>query len=175
MAQTNQAVLAAVKKRLAEEPDAVLPVLKLLIDPDALIDPGDDDTRSLARTVNAYRVVSRLREVREHSYSTDEVRAMLGGVSRQAVSQRVRNERLMSLEISGKYWFPDWQFKNGQVVAGLADVIKALRESGADTLGADAIMRHGLPEEGGRSAADLLHAGDIEGAVHYAAALGHGF
>jgi len=175
MTQSNQAVIAAVRRRLNEDPAHVLPILQLIIDPDALIAPLDEDTRSLARTLNAHRIVASLRELRSHSFSTDEVRAMLGGVSRQAVSQRVRANRLMSIEISGKSWFPDWQFKDGVPVPGLPEVIKALHEAEQDTYSADALMRTSLPEEDGRSTADLLRGGDIDGAVHYVYALGLGY
>jgi hypothetical protein len=173
--QSRQAVLAAVRKRLEQEPDRVLPVLQLIVDPDALIDPADEATIALARTLNAHRIVASLRELRARSYSTDQVREFLGGISRQAVSQRVRNKRLMSIEISGRSWFPDWQFVNGQPVRGLPRVIEALFEAGQDTWTADALMRTALPEEDGRSPAEILAAGDVELAVHYVYALGGGF
>jgi hypothetical protein len=173
--QSRQAVLAAVRKRLADEPDRVLPVLQLLVDPEAMIDPADDDTVSLARTLNAHRIVSRLRELRSRSYSTEQVREMLGGVSRQAVSQRVTNRRLLSIEISGKSYFPDWQFVDARIVAGLPQVIAALDELGEDTFGADSVMRTELAEEGGQTPAAILAAGYVERAVHYVWAIGGGF
>jgi hypothetical protein len=173
--QSSQTVLAAVRKRLAEEPDRVLPALQVIADPDAMIEVDDDSTIALARTLNAHRVVAGLREFRAHAYSTDHVREVLGGVSRQAVSQRVRNNRLMSMEISGKSWFPDWQFVDGRPVAGLATVVAALVEAGQDAYTADAVMRTALPEEGGRTPADLLRDGDLERAVHYVRAVGGGF
>ena len=106
----------------------------MLIDPDATVDPLDDSAISLAKTLNAYRVVATLREFRERSYSTAEVAEMLGGISRQAVSQRVAKGQLMSIQISGKAWFPAWQFKAGRPVAGLARVIEALTETGRGRL-----------------------------------------
>jgi hypothetical protein len=57
----------------------------------------------------------------------------------------------------------------------LAEVIEALRETDHDTFSADAVMRNNLPEEGGRSPADLLAAGEIDLAIHYAWAVGGGF
>ena len=175
MTTAHQAVLAAVRKRLAAEPEHVLPALQLIADPDATIDPDDESTIALARTLNAHRVVAGLREFRAGSYSTDEVREMLGGVSRQAVSQRVRNDRLLSLEISGKSWFPDWQFADAQPVRGLPEVIAALHEADQDAYTADAFMRAPLPEEGGRSPAQLLQAGDVERVLHYVRTIGGGF
>jgi len=175
MAQSRQAVLAAVRKRLAEEPELVLPALQVIADPDAMIEADDESTIALARTLNAHRVVAGLREFRANSYSTDQVREFLGGVSRQAVSQRVRNDRLLSMEISGRSWFPDWQFVGGRPVAGLAEVIGVLRELGEDAYSADAIVRTSLPEEGGRTIADLLTSGETELALHYVRAVGGGF
>jgi hypothetical protein len=175
MSRSRHAVLAAVERRLAAEPDRVLPALQLIADPDALIDPDDEITISLARTLNAHRIVAGLREFRAQSYSTDDVREMLGGVSRQAVSQRVRNGRLMSLEISGKSWFPDWQFVDKGPVAGLPAVIGALFEAGQDSYTADAVMRISYPEEDGRTLADLLHAGQLDRVLHYVRILGGGF
>jgi hypothetical protein len=175
MTRSRHAVLAAVERRLAEDPERVLPALQLIADPHALIDPHDEVTISLARTLNTHRVVAGLREFRAHAYSTDDVRAMLGGVSRQAVSQRVKNKRLMSMEISGKSWFPDWQFAAGQPVAGLPEVIAALYEAGQDVYTGDAVMRTPYPEEGGRTLAELLHAGQLDRVLHYVGILGGGF
>lgn len=175
MTRSRHAVLAAVERRLAAEPDRVLPALQLIADPDALIDPNDEVTISLARTLNAHRIVAGLREFRAQAYSTDDVREMLGGVSRQAVSQRVRNKRLMSMEISGKSWFPDWQFADGRLVAGLPEVIAALYEAGQDAYTADAVMRSPYPEEKGRTLAELLHAGDVDRVLHYVRIIGGGF
>lgn len=168
-------VLAAVRERLAAEPESVLPVLELLAFPDALIDPEDEVTNSLARTVNEHRMVAALREIRERSYSTGEVAEMLGGVTRQAVSARVAKGQLMSIEISRRSYFPDWQFVRGRPAKGLRDVIAALTEIGEDTFSADALMRTPLPEEDGRTPADLLAAGDVERARHYVYAVGGGF
>lgn len=168
-------MLTAVRKRLEEDPKNVLPTLRLLIDPDATADPLDDSAISLAKTLNAYRVVATLREFRERSYSTPEVADMLGGISRQAVSQRVAKGQLMSIQISGKAWFPAWQFKAGRPVSGLPEVIAALGDLGEDALSADGLMRTSLPEESGRSPADLLAAGDVDLALHYVWAVGGGF
>jgi hypothetical protein len=175
MTESRQAVLAAVRKRLAQEPEYVLPALQLIADPDALIDPGDETTTSLARVLNAHRIVAGLRELRARSFTTDQVREFLGGVTRQAVSQRVRNNRLMSIEISGKSWFPDWQFVNGQPARGLAQVIAALHGANQDTYTADALMHTALPEEGGKTPAQLLAEGRLDLVLHYVRIAGGGF
>lgn len=169
----NDAVLDAVRQRLEQDPDSVLPTLRLLIDPDA--NPLDESTVALAKTLNAHRVVSRLRELRERSYSTGEVAEMLGGISRQAVSQRVAKGQLMSIQISGRAWFPDWQFRDGHPVDRLPEVIEALKASGCDTFTGDAVMRKPLPETRHQSPAELIAGGDVDTALHYIRIAGGGF
>jgi hypothetical protein len=168
-------LLAAVRRRLAAEPETVLPALRLLADPEAMPDPEDDATISLAKTLNAHRMVALLRDLRARSYTTAQVGELLGGVSRQAVSQRAANRRLMSIEISRHAYFPEWQFVDGRPVAGLSELIAALDAGGYDTFSADALMRTPLPEERGRTPADLLAAGDVVTALHYVQIAGGGF
>lgn len=173
--QRNDAVLTAVRRRLEEDPESVLPTLRLLIDPDTVADPLDESTISLAKTLNAYRMVSRLRELRMSSYTTAQVAEMLGGMSRQAVSQRVAKGQLMSIQISGKAWFPDWQFAAGRPVDRLPEVIAALVASGCDTFTADALMRKPLSEAGDQSPAQLIASGQLDRALHYIRIAGGGF
>ncbi len=167
MTGRTQAVLTAVRRRLADDPEHVLPTLQLLADPDALPEAADEASVSLARTLNHHRMVAALRELRERSFSTAEVASLLGGVSRQAVSQRVANGRLMAIEISGKSQFPDWQFGPTGPVDGLPQVVAALVAAGHNTFTADALMRAPLPEEGARSPAELLAAGELDLTLHY--------
>jgi hypothetical protein len=169
----NDAVLAAVRKRLEEDPDNVLPTLRLLIDPTS--NPLDESSLALAKMLNQYRVVTALRELRGRSYTTAEVAELLGGISRQAVSQRVAKGQLMSIQISGRAYYPDWQFVDGRPAERLPEIIAALRETEHETFSADAVMRTHLPEEGGRTPADLLAAGQSDLALHYVWAVGGGF
>jgi hypothetical protein len=170
-----QAVLTAVKQRLADDPHRVMPTLRLLADPDALAEEADDASISLARTLNAHRIVALLRELRARSYTTAQVSELLGGVSRQAVSLRVANGRLMSVEISRRSYFPEWQFGSLGVLDGVPRVVAALTAGGRDVLAADALMLTPLDEEDGRTPADLLAAGDVDRALHYIRVAGGGF
>jgi hypothetical protein len=55
---------------------------------------------------------------------TEGVTALLDGVSKQAVSQRVRGRRLLALETgSGRLVYPLWQFQDGAPLPGLAEVL----------------------------------------------------
>jgi hypothetical protein len=57
---------------------------------------------------------------------TEGVMALLDGVSKQAVSQRVRGRRLLALQTgSGRLVYPLWQFQEGAPLPGLAEVLDA--------------------------------------------------
>jgi hypothetical protein len=163
----EEAVLDAVARRLRESPDEVLPTLRLLADPDALPERADDHVVAVARRVNAHRLEEHLARFRQGALDTAEVRAALGGVTRQAVASRVASGSLLSLEIAGRSWFPSWQFGPEGVLPGLARVVQALAEDGRGALAADALARAPIAEERGASVADLLAAGRLDDAVHY--------
>jgi hypothetical protein len=165
-------VLDAVARRLAEDPDHVLATLRLIGDVDAVPDAGDSETVALARRVNADRLATRRAQFRAGSLTTAEVARLLGGVSRQAVASRVASGTLLALEIGGRSYFPDWQFGDDGPLAGLPRVLTAVRHHGA--LGTDALMRTPLPEEDGRTPAELLAAGELDRAEHYARIAGTG-
>jgi hypothetical protein len=167
MAASPKTVLDAVARRLAEDPEHVLPTLRLLADPDAVAEPGDTETLINARRLSARRLGERWEFLKSHSYTTSQARALLGDVSRQAVASRVANGTLMAKEIGGRLYFPDWQFGPDGVVTGLGQVLAALTRDLRGVLGADAIMRTALPEEGGRTPAQLLFEGDVDRALHY--------
>jgi hypothetical protein len=151
-----------------------MPTLRLLADPDALPDNDDLETVELARKVNAERLAARRAEFRGHALSTAEVRNLLG-VTRQAIAARVANDSLLALQIGGTSYFPDWQFGSDGPLAGLGKVLAALVSRGRGALAADALMRSPLPEENGRSPADLLADGDVDRVLHYVVAAGGGF
>jgi len=60
-------------------------------------------------------------------YDTDGVMTLLGGVSKQAVNDRVRRHRLLALRTgSGRLVYPAAQFHDERVVDGLGDVLDVL-------------------------------------------------
>ncbi len=103
-------VMEALARRLREDPQRVLPVLRLIADPDAVAERQDRASVTLARRVNTERLAARLESFRDGAVATVQVRRLLGGVSRQAVAARVANGTLLSLQIGGTSHFPDWQF-----------------------------------------------------------------
>lgn len=168
-------VLEAVARRLREDPQRVLPMLRLIADPDAVAERQDGASVTLARRVNAERIAARLEAFRDGAVPTVAVRQLLGGISRQAVAARVATGTLLSLEIGGTSHFPDWQFGPDGPLPHLGQVIGALTAGGRGALAADALMRTLLPEEDGRSPAQLLAEGDVERVLHYVGTLGGGF
>jgi hypothetical protein len=161
-------LLAAVQARLAEDPDRVREALTLIADPDALPTPGQ--LTETARAVNDRRLATVREQFFAHSFRGETVREMLGGVSRQALNQRVRSGKLLALHAANTSWFPTWQFTDsGAPVPGLEQLLGAL-PTGA--LPADLLVRAPLPEERGRSVADLLASGKLDLAVHYARTAG---
>jgi hypothetical protein len=174
MADSPSVVLEAVARRLEEDPQQVMPTLRLLADRNALPDVADEETVDLARKVNAERLAARRAYFRAHALPTSEVRVLLGGVTRQAVSLRVANKGLLSLELAGTSYFPDWQFGPDGRLTGLSRVLAALTSTCRGVLAADAVMRTPLEEEGGCTPAQLLAAGDVDAAVHYVTVAGAG-
>jgi hypothetical protein len=173
-AMSVHSVLDAVARRLESEPQRVIPTLRLLADPDAVPDVDDTETVELARKVNAERIAERRAEFRAHAVPTAEVRNLLG-VTRQAIASRVANHTLLALQIAGTAYFPDWQFGPDGTLPGLNRVVVALTEQGRGALAVDALMRNPLPEENGRSPAQLLATGDVDRVLHYVVAAGSGF
>ena len=167
-------LLRAVARRLAEDPGRVLPTLRLLADQDALPEAVDEKTLQLARRLNVERLATRRAEFRAHAHPTSEVQALLGGITRQAVALRVAKKGLLSLELGGTSYFPDWQFGPDGPRPGLNRVVAALTDAGRGVLAADRLMRTALDEERGRTPAELLAAGDVDGAVHYITVAGDG-
>lgn len=57
---------------------------------------------------------------------TEGVMRLLGGITKQAVSQRARTGRLLALRTgSGRLVYPLWQFRDGEPLPGLAAVLAA--------------------------------------------------
>ncbi len=60
-------------------------------------------------------------------YDTEAVMLLLGGISKQAVNDRVRRHRLLALRTgSGRLVYPVAQFDDERVVDGLGDVLDVL-------------------------------------------------
>ncbi|BEP15888.1 hypothetical protein acdb102_41990 [Acidothermaceae bacterium B102] len=172
VAASSATVLQAVTRRLASDPDRVLPTLRLLADPDALPDADDVVTIELAQRINEARLAGALTAFRARALTTGEVREALGGVSRQAVAFRVSQRQLLALEIGGRLFFPSWQFGAEGAVPRIREVVDALLDHGRSVLAADRVMLTPIADDHGSTPADLLAQGDVDRVLHYVRAAG---
>lgn len=107
-------------------------------------------------------------------YRTDQVRVLLGNVSRQALADRAKRHTLFALQTrDGVTVYPAWQFVEGQVLPGLADVLKpfAADEHGevVDGWTLASWLRTGVDQLDGGSVIERLRDGDIHTAARVAA------
>lgn len=91
------------------------------------------------------------------SVSAEDAGRVLGGISRQAVDKRRRSGAVLALREASDWRYPVCQFHDGEVIDGIADVVKGLSEQGAWTaldflLAPDTAL-------GGQSPLDALRAG----------------
>ncbi len=102
-------------------------------------------------------------------YSIDRVRQILGGarpVSRQAISDRVKNHRLLRVRTAdGKNLFPAFQFDDGAVHAELVKVTQPLLEAGTDGWTVVYWLTTPLPQFDGQTPLALVRAGATDDVV----------
>src|SRR5699024_9745376 len=90
-------------------------------------------------------------------YSTERVAHLLGDISRQAVSERARNHRLLRLTTAdGLVLFPAFQFPGTAVRTNLAPLLQILLGSGADPWPAACWMTGPQDELGGQATVAVL-------------------
>jgi hypothetical protein len=102
------------------------------------------------------------------SYSLDEVRRLLNGVSRQSVEKRVREGRLLAVSgPNNKRYYPVAQFNDdGSVVEGLREVQRALAtENGNAVLN---FLVNATPQLDDRRPLDLLKRGEVDRVIEAA-------
>jgi len=103
--------------------------------------------------------IAQLRNAAEPVLETGEVCAFLG-VSRETVRKKVDRKQLLALPKGGDRVFPAFQFKEGDVLPGLAEVLTAL-----DTDSPFVVLSFLLSKSRdfeGKSACELLQSGDLE-------------
>jgi hypothetical protein len=106
------------------------------------------------------------------AYDLDQVRAVLNGVSRQAVTKRVKDGSLLAVPgPNGKRSYPTFQFTGeGTVVGGMKAVLDAF-PSKNPWMVLNFLVN---PQDalGGRKPIDLLRAGDVDAVVSAARRIG---
>lgn len=151
------ALMTRVRRRAEQQPDTVLPVLRLLAGEPLTDLAAGPAVAEVAREINAARVARDRARFVAGSLTAAEVADLLGVTSRQAVAQRRARGRLLGSPVGGSVRYPRWQFGR----SGLApDLDRLLALLPADARTADAIMRASHAELGGRSLADAFRAGD---------------
>lgn len=122
--------------------------------------PAAEEATSTA-VAEALRSTSRINERLGAFYSTERVRTKLGGISRQAVSERVRRHRLLRVETSdGRFLFPSFQIVNGEVPKKVGELLQILLGTGADGWTVAYWLTARLPQFEGKTALEVLTAGD---------------
>lgn len=95
-------------------------------------------------------------------YDTDGVSALLGGISKQAVNDRVRRHRLLALRTgSGRLVYPAAQFDGERVVDGLGDVLGVLAPDDTEAWMVASWLTTPDPDLGDRTPVAALRAGDV--------------
>ncbi len=93
-------------------------------------------------------------------YDSDGVRHLLGGVSKQAVSDRVHRHRLLALRTGSRQLvYPTFQFDGRAVVKGLADVLTIVAPDDVEAWYTASWLTSPDPALGGLSPMRALQAG----------------
>ena len=106
--------------------------------------------------------MAELRKAAEPVLETGEVCALLG-VSRETIRKKVDRKQLLALPKGGDRVFPAFQFRDGDVLPGIAEVLSALDT--ASPFVALAFLLGKNPDWHGKSAGDLLQSGQVEPVV----------
>lgn len=116
--------------------------------------------------------MAELRKAAEPVLETGEVCALLG-VSRETIRKKVDRKQLLALSKGADRVFPAFQFKDGDVLPGMAEVLAALNTD-SPFVALSFLLSKG-PAFGGKSAWELLKSGDVEPVLAEARAfLSHG-
>jgi len=103
--------------------------------------------------------ISELRKAAEPVLETGEVCSLLG-VSRETIRKKVDRKQLLALPKGGDRVFPAFQFKDGEVLPGFAEVLAALDTDSPFV--ALSFLLSKSPGFGGRSARELVQSGELE-------------
>jgi hypothetical protein len=120
-------------------------------------DPAEKNLHE-ARLRGLDRMVE-LRKAAEPVLETGEVCALLG-VSRETIRKKVDRRQLLAIPKGGDRVFPAFQFQEGDVLHGIPEILAALDTDSPFVALSFLLSKN--PEFGGRSACELLEAGEVE-------------
>ena len=106
--------------------------------------------------------MAQLRKAAEPCLETGQVCALLG-VSRETVRKKVDRKQLLALPKGGDRVFPAFQFREGDLVPGLSEVLVSL-ETDSPFVALSFLLSRS-PDFDNRTAIDALQAGDMEPVV----------
>ena len=116
--------------------------------------------------------MTELRKAAEPVLETGAVCEFLG-LSRETIRKKVDRRQLLALPKGGDRVFPAFQFQDGDVLPGLAEVLNALASDSPFV--ALSFLLSKQPDFGGRTACELLQAGKVAPVIAEARGfLGHG-
>lgn len=94
---------------------------------------GEAERATVNAMADAVLKANRINDRLGAFYTTDRVRKVLGGISRQAVSERVKNDGLLRVTTAdGVVLFPAFQFAHGALAPGLRKLLNLLLGTGVD-------------------------------------------
>ncbi len=158
-------LLARVAERAKDDPDAVLPTLRVLAGEPPYAKATKRDLHALAIEVNRSRVLADRADFLAHSWPTDKVAEHLGVRSRQAIAQRRQRGTLLGTTLGTalgtQTFYPDWQFGPTGLADGLAELLALLRGAGIDDAReADDVLRMKHSELRGKTLLERWRRGD---------------
>jgi hypothetical protein len=126
-------LLARVAQRAKDDPDAVLPTLRVLAgEPPYARSTKKRDLHALALEINRARLLADQAEFVAHSWTAEQVAAHLNVKSRQAVAQRRQRGTLVGAVVGNQTYYPDWQFAAAGLAPDLDRLLALFRCAGID-------------------------------------------
>ncbi len=163
MAKDFQPAVARIAEQLGDPLEAMGVMLAAIQDELALSPkPAAGLAMALGRGVLARE---QLKREEGGSFSAEEARLQLGGLSKEAVLKRYRKGRLLGWREARQnaVRFPVWQFADGNVLSGLTDVLETLNRIGwMDDWGRILFFLNPRASLGGKRPLDLLRNGEIK-------------
>ncbi len=106
--------------------------------------------------------MAQLRKAAEPVLETGEVCALLG-VSRETIRKKVDRKQLLALPKGGDRVFPAFQFRDGDVLPGIAQVLSALNTDSPFVALSFLLSKN--PDWNAKSACELLQSGNVAAVV----------
>ncbi len=181
MPHTKDDLIGELAGRLSDEPLAVLEELRgALIEPTRSVrrlDPAlwgpapDADEARGAAAANAVRVARERAEVAADALSREAIADLLG-ISAQAVSNRIRQDRLVAIREGRRWLLPVWQFDSALADPVLPGIPDALHAWPGSPVALSRWARTPSRDLDARTPAAALRDGDVREVVAAARALG---